>query len=147
MPLNGPFRSSQQSMSITTSWEPYTLLREIFTKAIREIQTVVDLNPDFTFAHCALASYLRRVGQDDEAQRHIAIAAPYMKNEKEYDRACFESIRGNVDGALDLLETALEKKQTSVEWIQRDLDLDFIRNDSRYRLLTSKSSQSVVGYQ
>ena len=117
-----------------------------FEKAIKEIQTVVDLNPDFTFAHCALASYLRRVGQDDEAQRHIAIASPFMKNEKEYDRACFESIRGNVEGALDLLEIALEKKQTTIEWIQRDLDLDFIRQDPRYRLLTNKSAQSVVGY-
>ena len=117
-----------------------------FSAAIREIQTVVDLNPDFTFAHCALASYLRRVGKDDEAQRHIAIAAPFMKNEKEYDRACFESIRGNVNAALELLEVALEKKQTTIEWIQRDLDLDFIRQDPRYHLMTSKSSQSVVGY-
>ena len=117
-----------------------------FPEAIREIQTVVELNPDFTFAHCALASYLRRVGQDDEAEKHIAFAAPFMKNEKEYDRACFESIRGNVDGALELLEIALEKKQTTIEWIQRDLDLDFIRQDSRYRLLATRSSQSVVGY-
>ena len=86
------------------------------------------------------------VGKDDEAQRHIAIAAPFMKNEKEYDRACFESIRGNVNGALELLGVALEKKQTTIEWIQRDLDLDFIRQDPRYHMMTSKSSQSVVGY-
>jgi hypothetical protein len=106
----------------------------------------VELNPNFTFAHCALASYLRRVGQYEEAQKHILIAAPYMKNEKEYDRACFESIRGNTNEALNLLAIALDKKQTTIEWIQRDLDLDFIREDDRYQMLAAKSSQSVIDY-
>lgn len=117
-----------------------------YTDAIREIQKVVELNPTFIFAHCALASYLRRMGQDDEAQQHITIAWPHMANEKEYDRACFESIRGNTDEALELLKIALEKKQTTIEWIRRDLDLDFIRDDSRYELLETRFSQSVVEY-
>ena len=117
-----------------------------YTDAIREIQKVVDLNPAFIFAHCALASYLRKIGQEEEAQEHIAIALPFMTKEKEYDRACFESIRGNVDGALELLTIALEKKQTTIEWIRRDLDLDFIRHDSRYEQLEARFSQSVVEY-
>jgi tetratricopeptide (TPR) repeat protein len=117
-----------------------------YTDAIREIQKVVDLNPAFIFAHCALASYLRKLGQEEEAQEHISVALPFMVNEKEYDRACFESIRGNIDGALELLTIALEKKQTTIEWIRRDLDLDFIRHDSRYELLETRFSQSVVEY-
>jgi len=117
-----------------------------YADAIGEIQKVVELNPSFIFAHCALASYLRKMGQDAEAQRHIEIALPYMTNEKEYDRACFESIRGNIDRALELLTIALEKKQTTIEWIRRDLDLDFIRHDSRYKLFETRFSQSVVEY-
>jgi tetratricopeptide (TPR) repeat protein len=117
-----------------------------YTDAIGEIQKVVELNPSFIFAHCALASYLRKIGRDSEAQQHIEIALPYMTNEKEYDRACFESIRGDIDKALELLTIALEKKQTTIEWIRRDLDLDFIRQDSRYKLFETRFSQSVVEY-
>jgi tetratricopeptide (TPR) repeat protein len=117
-----------------------------FDAGIREIRRVVELNPGFIFAHCALASYLRKLGQEEAAQEHIAIALPYMSNEKEYDRACFESIRGNTETALNLLTVALEKKQTTIEWIRRDLDLDFIRNDPRYKLLEIRFSRSVVEY-
>lgn len=111
-----------------------------YHKAIEEIQQVLELNPRFVFAHCALASYLRKINRNDEAQGHIAIVMPYMKNEKEYDRACFESIRGNVEGSIDLLSIALEKKQTSLEMIRRDIDLDFIRSDPRYQLLEKNFS-------
>jgi tetratricopeptide (TPR) repeat protein len=117
-----------------------------YTDAIREIQKVVELNTSFIFAHCALASYLRKIGRDGDAQQHIEIALPYMTSEKEYDRACFESIRGNIDKALELLTIALEKKQTTIEWIRRDLDLDFIRQDSRYKLFETRFSQSVFEY-
>jgi tetratricopeptide (TPR) repeat protein len=117
-----------------------------YRDAITEIEKVVELNGDFIFAQCALASYLRKMGKNDEAQKHIAIALPHMDKEKEYDRACFESIRGNIDEAISLLEGALEKKQTTIEFIRRDLDLDFIRQDPRYKLFEEKYSQSVVEY-
>jgi len=117
-----------------------------YRDAIIEIERVVELNSEFIFAHCALASYLRKMGKNDEAQRHIALALPYMAKEKEYDRACFESIRGNIDEAIQLLEGALEKRQTTIEFIRRDLDLDFIRQDARYKLFEEKYAQSVVEY-
>lgn len=117
-----------------------------YSEAIREIQQVIELNPTFIFAHCALASYLRKIGQNEEAELHIAVALPFMDREKEYDRACFESIRGNNDKALELLTIALEKKQTTLEWIKRDLDLDFIRHDIRYGQLEARFSQSTAHY-
>jgi hypothetical protein len=86
------------------------------------------------------------MGRDDEAQEHIAIALPHMENEKEYDRACFESICGNIDKTLELLSIALEKKQTTLEFIRRDQDLDFVRQDSRYKIFETRFSQSVVEY-
>jgi hypothetical protein len=69
---------------------------------------------------------------------------PQMKKEKEYDRACFESIHGNNDEAIRLLESAIYKKQTTVEWIQLDQDLDFIRGDTRYKLLISKAMSGAL---
>jgi superkiller protein 3 len=118
-----------------------------YTAAIAEIKKSLELNPAFVFAHCALASFLRKTGQQEESQKHIALAAPLMLNQKEYDRACFESIRGNTTEALELLKIALEKKQTTAEWIRRDLDLDFIRNDPRFDQLATGFSQSVVEFE
>jgi len=117
-----------------------------YQDAIYEIEKVIELNPCFTFAHCALASCLRKLGRADEAQKHIIVATPLMAKEKEYDRACFESICGNVEKALALLTTAIEKNQTTLEWIRRDSDLDFIREDPRYKLFESKFSRSVIQY-
>ena len=115
-----------------------------FKDAIGELLQVVELNPRFIFAHCALACYMRKIDKQAEAMEHIAIALPYMVNEKEYDRACFESIRGNVDKALELLTVALDKQQTTIEWIKRDLDLDFIRQDQRYKQFEARYTLSVV---
>lgn len=107
----------------------------LYEDAIDAFQQVIALNPEYTFAHCALAGYYRKLGREAEAQQHIELALPKMEGEKEYDRACFEAICGNADGALELLKIALEKKQTSIDWVRRDPDLDFIRDDPRFKAL------------
>jgi len=108
-----------------------------YDEAIRAFQKVVELNPDYNLAHCTLAGYYRRLGQENEAQKHITIALPTMKDETEYNRACFEAICGNNDQALALLNEALEKKQTTPDWVRRDPDFEFIRDDPRFQALVS----------
>ena len=103
-----------------------------YDKAIQAFQGVVALNPDYMLAHCALAGCYRRLGKEATAQEHIAIARPSMEDENEYNRACFESISGNVDRAFELLEIAFEKQQIQPEMIRSDPDLDFIRTDARF---------------
>jgi len=108
-----------------------------YDEAIRAFQKVVELNPDYNLAHCTLAGYYRRLGQENEAQKHITIASPTMKDETEYNRACFAAICGNNDQALALLREALEKKQTTPDWVRRDPDFEFIRDDPRFEALVS----------
>lgn len=108
-----------------------------YDEAIRAFQKVVELNPDYNLAHCTLAGYYRRLGQENEAQKHITIAMPTMKDETEYNRACFAAICGNNDQALELLREALEKKQTTPDWVRRDPDFEFIRDDPRFEALVS----------
>ncbi len=110
-----------------------------YEDAIGAFQKVIELNPEYTFAHCALAGYYRKLGKDVEAQEHIDKALPKMTSEKEYDRACFAAICGNTDEAIELLKIALEKKQTSLDWVRRDPDLDFIRDDRRFKSLVSQN--------
>jgi hypothetical protein len=106
--------------------------------AIGSFQRVIEIDPDYSLAHATLGGYYRKLGLEELAQKHIGKA---MKNifdsENEYNRACLEAICGNADQAIELLGVALKNKQTYVDWILRDPDLDFIRQDPRFKQLIS----------
>ncbi len=104
-------------------------------EAVEAFRKVVELNPNYVLAHGALAGSYRRLGKIEEAEKHIQIAMPQMQLENEYNRACFEAICGNHDQALILLKLALEKKQTTLEWMRCDPDLDSLRTDPRFQAL------------
>ena len=136
----------EQAISLDTKKEVYYYhlglahaAQTHYEKAIQALQKVVNINPDYILAHCALAGYYRRIDKEAEAQEHIAIARPIMENENEYNRACFESICGNANQAFEYLETALEKQQIQLDWARNDPDLDFIRSDPRFETLLNKN--------
>lgn len=104
-------------------------------EAVEAFRKVVELNPNYVLAHGALAGSYRRLGKNEEAEKHIQIAMPQMQLENEYNRACFEAICGNHDQALVLLKLALEKRQTTLEWMRCDPDLDSLRADPRFQAL------------
>ncbi|MBM3153434.1 MAG: tetratricopeptide repeat protein, partial [Chloroflexi bacterium] len=106
-----------------------------YLEAIECFQRVLTLNPEYNLAHGALAGCYRRLGREEEAVRHIAIATPLMEDESEYNRACFNAICGNVDQAISLLRVALQSQGVTLEWVQSDPDLETIRQDPRYQEL------------
>jgi hypothetical protein len=107
-------------------------------EAIDAFQSVIQMDPDHALAHAALGGYYRKKGLEDLAQKHIGIAMKSIfDSENEYNRACLAAICGNTEQALELLRIALNSKQTYVDWILRDPDLDFIRHDPRFRQLVS----------
>jgi Flp pilus assembly protein TadD len=112
----------------------YQLLGQ-YEKALSAYQKAVELAPEGGAYRASLASVLRKLGREAEAQAQMEIARPLMAKENEYNRACFESICGNVEQALALLKVALEKKQTSQEWARRDPDFDSIREDPGFKAL------------
>ncbi len=108
-------------------------------EAVEAFRKVVELNPNYVLAHGALAGSYRRLGRCQEAEQHIQIAMPQMQLENEYNRACFEAICGNHDQAIVLLKSALEKKQTTLEWMRCDPDLDSLRTDPRFIALMQQT--------
>jgi hypothetical protein len=62
-----------------------------------------------------------------------------MNNENEYNQACFESISGDADRAIALLEVALDNQQIQPAMVRSDPDLDFIRSDPRFEALLNKN--------
>jgi tetratricopeptide (TPR) repeat protein len=106
--------------------------------AIAAFQKVIELEPDHSLAHATLGGYYRKKGLEELAQKHIGIAMKSIfDSENEYNRACLAAICGNTEQALELLRIALMNKQTYVDWILRDPDLDFIRQDPRFKQLVS----------
>lgn len=109
--------------------------------AVRAFQTVLRKNPDYILAHSALAGVYHRMGLENKANHHIATALPKMNNESAYNRACFHAICGNAELAFELLRLALTNKDTTIDWIKSDPDLDPIRTDQRYQELISEKDQ------
>ena len=106
--------------------------------AIDALQRVIEIDPDHGLAHAALGGYYRKMGLEELAQKHVGKAMKSIfDSENEYNRACLAAICGDTDQALRLLRVALQNKQTYVDWILRDPDLDFIRQDPRFKQLIS----------
>jgi tetratricopeptide (TPR) repeat protein len=111
-------------------------------EAIQAFQFVLRKNPDYVLAHSALAGVYHRMGLENKANHHIAIALPKMDNESTYNRACFYVICGDQELAFEFLRLALKNKETTIDWIRSDPDLDPIRTDQRYQELISEEDQS-----
>jgi tetratricopeptide (TPR) repeat protein len=106
--------------------------------AIDAFQRVIEIDPDHSLAHATLGGYYRKMGLEELAQKHVGkVMKSIFDSENEYNRACLAAICGNTDQALELLRVALKNKQTYVDWILRDPDLDFIRQDPRFKQLIS----------
>jgi len=112
-------------------------------EAIQAFQLVLQKNPDYVLAHSALAGVYHRLGLENKANHHIAIALPKMNNESTYNRACFYAICGDKDLAFEFLLLALKNKDTTIDWIKSDPDLDPLRPDQRYKDLISNKDQPV----
>ena len=111
-------------------------------EAVRAFQFVLHKNPDYVLAHSALAGVYHRMGLENKANHHIATALPKMNNESAYNRACFYAICGDSELAFEFLRLALMNKDTTIEWIKSDPDLDPIRTDPRFQeLILDKDQQ------
>jgi tetratricopeptide (TPR) repeat protein len=107
-------------------------------EAVGSFQRVLELDPNYAQAHASLASHYMKMGLEELAQVHIDRALnTEFEEESEYNRACLEAICGHNDRALELLEVALQSKQTYINWAQVDPDLDSLRKDQRFHHLLS----------
>lgn len=109
-------------------------------KALTEFNRAIELYPERAAYHVSLAGHLRKMGRLDQCQLRLKIARQLLTQlPADYDRACLESISGNTDLALNLLQAALSKGLATPGWARRDADFDFIRDDPRFQAITSSS--------
>jgi tetratricopeptide (TPR) repeat protein len=106
--------------------------------ALADYKMSVKLKPDYGIVRMSLFGLLTKMGRTDEANEHEPFARAFAKNENEYNRACFESICGNTEEALDLLRAAFEKGQSSKTWARQDPDLINLWDEPSFKKLVEE---------
>ncbi|HII05884.1 MAG TPA: hypothetical protein HA349_00785 [Methanotrichaceae archaeon] len=105
-------------------------------KAIKCYKEGIEIIPMFSPAYISMAAVYRKLGRKDERIETCNKARDFLTGPgNEYNRACFEAVCGSVDAALALLRSALENKDIPVDWMRQDPDLEFIRDDPRFKAL------------
>lgn len=103
--------------------------------ALEVVERHMDLNPDDPRAATMRAVALGRVGRMGEG---LAWAGRAVEIDPEdagvrYNVACFYALSGERDRALDALEGAVRVGFGNREWIERDPDLDSVRDAPRFQ--------------
>jgi tetratricopeptide (TPR) repeat protein len=107
-------------------------LQDKFKESLANYYKAIELKEDHGIAHMSLFGLLKKLRKKDEAKKHEKIAHKLIKKDDEYNRACFESLCGNVDEALALLKIAIEKELSDKEWAKEDPDFENLRDDPRF---------------
>ena len=115
-------------------------LLETSQRMVKAAERAIMLNPGDTRALYLGAINLERIGEHERAAEwadralHLDPTHPVML----YNLACFHSVAGRVDAALDLVEKALDLGFLHREWYLTDSDLENIRGHPRFNQLMSK---------
>jgi len=107
-------------------------------EAALAFEKVLEFNPSHALAHASLGRYYRKSGNEELAQNHIKQAlSTNFDRENPYNQACLQAICGNADRAFELLQIALQTKQTCIMWAKNDPDLDSLHGDHRFTAILS----------
>jgi tetratricopeptide (TPR) repeat protein len=107
-------------------------------KSVSTYEEVLSRKPTDVVAKSSLMSALRKMGRMSEAKMHEKNIRDSISKENEYNQACFESINGNTQKALELLEIAIQQIPSRREWAKNDPNFENIRNIPRFIELVSK---------
>ena len=114
-----------------------------FSDAIIAYKQACRLDPHNPSASSSLVACYRLMGKDNLAEQQRKIALPIMEIETDYNKAVFEAACGNASKALQLLASALEKKQAGMSGMRREPNLDSIRDDPEYNNLLENYFQVI----
>ena len=110
-------------------------LQDDFKGALVNYHKALELKEDDGVTRMSLFGLLKKMRRTEEAKEHEILARELIQTENEYNRACFESLCGNIDEALVLLKVGLEKGYSSKEWAKQDPDLENLRDDECFKVL------------
>jgi TolB-like protein/Flp pilus assembly protein TadD len=135
------FQSVLLQAQLYTSLDNNDKALEVTREGIKRVRAVLELNPDDNRALNMGAFALLRLGETEEATEWMTRSmqnAP-MDSIIQYNGACFFSLAGDVERALDCLENCLVKVgNISHEWLKHDSDMDNLRTHPRFDEIISR---------
>jgi serine/threonine protein kinase/tetratricopeptide (TPR) repeat protein len=113
---------------------------ETSARMVKAAERAVMLNPGDSRAYYLGAINLERIGESEKAQEwaNRALKLDPSHPVMLYNLACFHSVAGRVDVAIDHVERALELGFLHKEWYLTDSDLENIRELPRFRQLIAE---------
>ena len=96
------------------------------------LQLASSLDPFYVGPRISLATIYRRQGKETEYYEQVRFARPFIDKQKNYTRACFAALCGNVDEALNWLEEVVEQTPGYHWTIRHAIDFAAIRNHPRF---------------
>jgi Flp pilus assembly protein TadD/NAD-dependent SIR2 family protein deacetylase len=102
-------------------------------EALPVAKRALELSPQKAMHLMALAAIYKSLGQKSESSQYAAQARQLIKPDDWYNLACLESICDNTDAAIENLRQASQKDSFKRDWARRDPDLQWIRDDPRFK--------------
>jgi adenylate cyclase len=115
-------------------------LIEVSARMVKAAERAIMLNPGDSRALYLGAINLERLGESTRAEEwanralHLDPTHPVML----YNLACFHSVAGHIDAALDLMKRAIELGFLHREWYMTDSDLANIRGNPRFKQIMAE---------
>jgi tetratricopeptide (TPR) repeat protein len=106
-------------------------LRKRDADAFPFLEKLVSLTPDDFNPYLALASIKKVLGQG-LLPEYIDKARQLMPEDDWCNRACLESVVGNMDEAFEHLAKAIQENDSNKAWAWEDPDLQWLREDARF---------------
>jgi serine/threonine protein kinase/Flp pilus assembly protein TadD len=115
-------------------------LLESSARMVKAAERAISINPGDSRALYLGAINLERIGESQRAEEWAARALSLDPNHPVmlYNLACFHSVAGRVDIAIDHIERAIELGFLHKEWYLSDSDLANIRDHPRFRKLIAE---------
>lgn len=135
----------QREIELADAHSPHRLLGLIYAHrgetaaAIAELEQAVALETEDYEARAALGKLYLDTGRHQEADAAFALAHEQAEaDHAEYGLACVAAVSGEVERALVLLETALEKGLIHSGWVRIDPEFAFIQDEPRFQALIKR---------
>ena len=113
---------------------------EVARQAAAGLRHQAELTPEDARAHYMLAGVLSRIDRAEEGDRHAETALALKPDDYAtlYNCACYYSLTGKLDRALDLLERAIVSGRGSWGWLAHDGDLEPLHGHPRFVAMLAK---------